>query len=84
MLWFRSLAAARGLIVDSYDDDAVGTLGEIAPQREAITDVVLWPQVVFDPAPAPTPAPLRELHHAAHERCCLANSVKSTLRIGAR
>jgi organic hydroperoxide reductase OsmC/OhrA len=84
MLWFLSLASARGLIVDSYEDDAVGTLCEIAPQREAIIEVVLHPRAVFDAAHAATPEQLRLLHHEAHERCFLANSVKTKIRIEPR
>ena len=84
MLWFLSLAAARSLLVDSYEDDAVGTLREIAPQREAITEVLLRPRVAFDPAHPITPEQLRALHHEAHERCFLANSVKTKIRVEPR
>lgn len=81
MLWFLSLAAAKGLIIDSYTDDAVGHMGEIAPQRLAITQVVLRPRVEFDPSHAATREQQDALHHAAHERCFLANSVKTEIRI---
>src|SRR5882724_950775 len=49
MLWFLSLATGQGFIVNSYEDQAVGHMREIAPQRLAITQVVLRPRVVFDP-----------------------------------
>lgn len=81
MLWFLSLAAAKGFIVDSYTDDAVGHMREIAPQRLAITQVVLRPRVEFDPSHAATREQLDALHHAAHERCFLANSVKTEIRV---
>ena len=30
MLWFLSLAAEQGFVVDSYDDEAIGTMGKLA------------------------------------------------------
>lgn len=84
MLWFLSLAAAAGFVVEKYDDEPVGHLREVRPQREAISDVILRPRVTFDPAHAPDAAGLDALHHAAHEHCFLANSVNSTIRIEAR
>jgi|SRR5450432_325541 len=84
MLWFLSLAAVQGFIVDSYEDEAIGHMREIAPQRTAITDVVLHPRVAFDPTHAADRGQLDTLHHAAHERCFLANSVKTQIRIEPR
>lgn len=84
MLWFLSLASAKGFVVDSYEDDAVGALREIAPGKCMIAEVVLRPQTTFDPAHAATREQLEALHHAAHERCFLANSVKTRIRIEAR
>ncbi len=81
MLWFLSLAAAQGLVVDSYDDDASGYMREIAPGKLAIADVVLRPRVMFDPAHAADRAQVDALHHAAHERCFLANSVRTRIRV---
>jgi organic hydroperoxide reductase OsmC/OhrA len=84
MLWFLSLAAAQGFIVDSYEDKAIGHMREIAPRRIGITEVLLRPRVAFDPAHAADRAQLDALHHAAHERCFLANSVKTEIRIESR
>jgi len=84
MLWFLSLAAAQGFVVDSYEDAAVGHMLEVAPQRLIIAEVVLRPRVAFDPAHAAAPSQVDALHHAAHERCFLANSVKTEIRIEKR
>ena len=84
MLWFLSLAAERGFLVESYEDEAVGSLGQLANGREAITDVVLRPRVVFGGERKPDAAEVDALHEAAHERCFIANSVKSTIRVEAR
>jgi organic hydroperoxide reductase OsmC/OhrA len=80
MLWFLSLAAERGLVVDSYADDAVGTMARIAPGRQAITEVVLRPRIAFAGA-QPESGVVDALHEAAHERCFIANSVKTTIRV---
>ena len=84
MLWFLSLAAAEGYVVESYDDEAVGRMSEVRPGREAVTDVVLRPRVTFDPAHAADAEQLAALHHAAHDHCFLANSVKTAIRIEPR
>ena len=84
MLWFLSLAAGKGFIVDSYADEAVGHMRQIAADKMAITEVVLRPRVAFDPAHAATHEQLDALHHAAHECCFLANSVKTEIRIESR
>ena len=81
MLWFLSLAAAKGFIVDSYKDAAVGHMREIAPNKMAVAEVTLRPRVVFDPSHAATRMQLDALHHAAHEHCFLANSVKTQITI---
>jgi organic hydroperoxide reductase OsmC/OhrA len=84
MLWFLSLAAAQGFIVDSYEDETLGHMREIAPGKLAITEVVLRPRVMFYPAHAADQAQVDALHHAADERCFLANSVKTRIRIEPR
>lgn len=84
MLWFLSLASAKGFVVDSYEDDAVGTMREIAAGKAMIAEVVLHPHAAFDPAHAATREQLDALHHAAHERCFLANSVKTKIRVEPR
>jgi len=80
MLWFLSLSAERGLIVDTYADDAVGTMARIAPGRQAITDVVLRPRIAFA-GTQPDAGVVHALHEAAHERCFIANSVKTAIRV---
>lgn len=74
MLFFLSLAAQRGYVIDDYRDDAVGELGKNAAGRLAMTRIVLRPRIVFA-GDAPSPEALAALHHAAHERCYIANSL---------
>lgn len=82
MLWFLALAAAAGVVVDSYEDDAVGLMREVGG-RMAIAEVVLKPRVRCSGG-ASDPAQLDTLHHAAHERCFIANSVRCEIRVEAR
>ena len=84
MLWFLSLAAAKKFRVDSYDDEAEGVMGEDAQGRVAMTRVTLRPMIRFSGDLMPTAADTEALHHAAHERCFIANSVKSDVRVEPR
>jgi organic hydroperoxide reductase OsmC/OhrA len=79
MLWFLSLAAKRGFTVDRYRDAAEGEMAKNAEGKVAMTVVTLKPEVAFDGTP-PTRAELDALHHEAHERCFIANSVKTEVR----
>jgi organic hydroperoxide reductase OsmC/OhrA len=74
MLWFLSLAQAAGLDVASYADKAEAEMGRIAPGRIAITRITLRPRIAFA-GPAPDRAKIDRLHHEAHERCFIANSL---------
>jgi organic hydroperoxide reductase OsmC/OhrA len=74
MLWFLDLARQAGFVVASYRDGAEGTLGRIGPGKRGMTKVVLKPDIAFTGA-APTAEALAALHHEAHERCFIANSV---------
>lgn len=81
MLWFLSLAARRGLRVDSYHDDASGVLGSDAQGRKAITVVTLRPRIVFSGTRTPSGEELAVLHEQAHHECFIANSVKTEVRL---
>ena len=80
MLWFLSIAAKRGLVVDSYRDEAVGVLGKDASGKLAMTRVTLRPDVRFSGDPRPTADEVAALHHEAHEVCFIASSVKTDVR----
>jgi organic hydroperoxide reductase OsmC/OhrA len=80
MLWFLSIAAKRGYVVDAYEDRAVGTMARVAKGRLGITSVVLRPRVRFH-GDAPDAATQAAMHHEAHEACFIANSVRSEVRV---
>ena len=79
MLWFLSIAAARGHVVERYVDAAEGTMARNAEARLAMTAVTLRPRVDFA-APAPAEAEQRAMHEQAHHECFLAASVRSEMR----
>lgn len=80
MLWFLSLAAKAGYVIDAYRDDAEGVMARNAAGRMAMTLVTLRPQAAFAGERQPTREQLDALHHAAHEECFIANSVTTDVR----
>jgi len=79
MLWFLSLAAKHGFVVDSYRDQAQGAMAKNAEGKLAITRVTLRPDVQFSGERLPSKEELDRLHHEAHEQCFIANSVKTEI-----
>lgn len=84
LLWFLSIAAKRGYVVDSYIDAAEGVMAKNAAGKLAITKVTLRPLVTFSGAAVPDRAALDALHHAAHAECFIAHSVRSEVVIEPR
>jgi organic hydroperoxide reductase OsmC/OhrA len=81
MLFFLSLAAQRGYIVDTYDDPAIGEMDVDADGKTAMTLIRLRPAVAFSGDKLPDAAAIAALHHAAHARCYIANSLKTAIVI---
>ena len=79
MLWFLSLAASAGVIVDDYEDAAVGTLEEVEAGRWAMTRVQLRPCITFGGDRRPSAEEHVRLHHEAHDRCYLARAVRAEI-----
>jgi organic hydroperoxide reductase OsmC/OhrA len=79
MLWFLSLAAASGVVVDAYVDRPHGTLAAGPDGRMMMTEIVLRPELTL--ASPVDVAKLLALHDAAHERCFIAASIRSEVRI---
>jgi organic hydroperoxide reductase OsmC/OhrA len=81
MLTFLAVAAGKGFVVDSYEDDAVGHLEKNANGKFAVTRVELHPKIVFGGAKQPTAEDLDALHDKAHKECFIANSVLTEVRV---
>ena len=80
MLWFLSIAAKHKYLVESYDDDAVGTIARNPSGKLAMTSVVLRPRVAFGGVSVPSRAELLSMHEEAHDQCFIANSVRCDVR----
>ncbi len=81
MLFFLFYAAQHGLVVDDYEDQAVGVMGADAQQRTVMLKVCLRPRVRFGETSTVDASQLAALHHRAHESCFLANSVKCAVEV---
>lgn len=81
MLFFLSIAAARGFQVDSYTDQAEGQMSKNPQGRIAITDAALHPVTEFSGPKIPDKATIEAMHHEAHDRCFIANSVTTNITI---
>lgn len=84
MLTFLAIAAKKRIVVDRYEDDAVGTLEKNAEGRLAITRITLRPRVGFESPAAVSPEELERVHHKAHENCFIANSVRTEITVTPR
>jgi organic hydroperoxide reductase OsmC/OhrA len=80
MLWFLSMAVKGRFCVDRYLDSAVGVMAKDGQGKMAMTVVTLRPAVTFSGERQPTRVQLEDMHHAAHEACYIANSVKTEVR----
>lgn len=80
MLWFLSIAAKGGFVVDSYEDNAVGIMGRNASGKPAMITVTLRPAVRFTGPKVPSRADIDAMHHQSHEKCYIANSVTCEVR----
>jgi organic hydroperoxide reductase OsmC/OhrA len=80
MLWFLHVARDAGFDVAHYRDEASGRMGKDERGRMAVTRIVLRPRIEFT-GEAPDADKLAELHHEAHEKCFIANSLRTEIVI---
>lgn len=80
MLWFLSLAAEDGYVVDGYRDSAIGVMTVNTAGNFWLSHVTLRPAVTFGGERRPDDQALQQLHLRAHGACFIANSVKSEVR----
>ncbi|MGN6082095.1 OsmC family protein [Trinickia sp.] len=76
-LWYLHLCADAGVCVLAYRDDAQGTMVD-SPEPGRFTEIILRPRVVIRSGDDVQLA--ARLHHTAHEKCFLANSVNFPIR----
>jgi organic hydroperoxide reductase OsmC/OhrA len=80
MLTFLWIASKRGFAVADYHDVAEGRMAKNSDGRIAVTLVTLRPLVTFAGDAMPAPDEIAAMHHAAHEECFIANSVRTEIR----
>src|SRR5437870_10702700 len=81
MLTFLYLASRQGFQVDSYSDEAVGHMNKNEQGIPWISSITLHPKIVYSGQKQPSPQEQEKLHHAAHEQCFIANSIKTEVRV---
>jgi organic hydroperoxide reductase OsmC/OhrA len=84
MLTFLAVACKQKFVIDDYVDEAVGFMEKNADGKMAITRVTLKPKITFSGDKKPTAEELDKLHHAAHENCFIANSVRTEIKVEAQ
>jgi organic hydroperoxide reductase OsmC/OhrA len=81
MLTFLWLASRQGFQIDSYEDETVGVMTKNEKGMPWVSSVTLNPKIIFSGEKTPATRDENELHHAAHEQCFIANSVKTEIII---
>lgn len=82
MLTFLDKARRAGFVISAYRDAAEGVMRKTPEGKIAVTRVALRPSITFE-GRQPTAQELDALHHAAHEDCFIASSVKSEVVVEA-
>lgn len=78
MLTFLWLAAKAEFNVAAYEDNAVGLLTTSADGKQWVSTITLDPQIEWI-GDVPSAEQLASLHENAHERCYIANSIRSEI-----
>jgi len=73
MLWYLHLCSDNRVVVLDYEDHAAGTMEETADGGGRFLEVTLRPRITITPESDLGTA--KRLHHDAHEKCFIANSV---------
>ena len=81
MLTFLAIACKQKFVLDEYIDDAVGHMEKNADGKMVITKVTLKPKITFPGEKKPSAEELDKMHHAAHENCFIASSVKTEVTV---
>lgn len=81
MLTYVYLAYRQGFQVDSYEDEAVGSMTKNEKGVPWVSSIVLNPKIVYSGDKSPSPADEEHLHHLAHAQCFISNSIKTTITV---
>ncbi len=78
-LWYLNLCATAGVVVESYVDEAEGVMIQGEDHSGEFASVTLRPQITITRSSDMEKA--RDLHHEAHAKCFIANSVKTPVSV---
>lgn len=81
MLTYLYVASRKGFEISSYEDDAVGVMSKNERGIPWVSVVTLHPRITYSGSKTPTSEEEDSLHHAAHEQCFIANSVKTEVKV---
>ena len=81
MLTYLYVASRKGFELSSYEDEAVGTMSKNERGIPWVSSVVLHPRIIYGGAKSPSRDEEEQMHHAAHEHCFIANSVKTEITV---
>jgi organic hydroperoxide reductase OsmC/OhrA len=84
MLTFLYVAMRQGIVVERYEDDAVGVMRKNEGGAIWISAVTLNPRIAYGGEKRPSADDADHLHHLAHEQCFIANSVKTEITVKPR
>ena len=76
MLTFLWVAATKGFVIGSYDDNAVGQMTGTGG-KQWVSKITLDPKIQWSGETLPSNEQIADMHHEAHEGCYIANSIKS-------
>jgi organic hydroperoxide reductase OsmC/OhrA len=81
MLTYLWLAFKAGYVVETYEDEAVGTMARNEKGALWVNEVVLNLHVTYAPEHTPSREAEDHLHHESHEQCFIANSIRTNVRV---
>jgi len=81
MLTYLYVASKAGFQIVGYEDTAVGIMTKNDRGVPWVSAVTLQPRITYAGDKRPSEADEDRLHHAAHEQCFIANSVKTDITV---
>ena len=81
MLTYLYISGRKGFEISAYEDEAVGSMTRNEGGIPWISSVVLRPRITYVGSKTPSREEEEQMHHAAHEQCFIANSVKTDIKV---
>ncbi|MBI1393190.1 MAG: OsmC family peroxiredoxin [Alphaproteobacteria bacterium] len=78
MLTFLAICSRKRIVIDAYEDRAVGAMSKNAAGKLFVSRIDLRPRISFAGSP-PSRDSLSALHRQSHAECFIANSVMTEI-----